>query len=36
MFMDIRVAAIRLSIAAVLLVTAAVGAGWKWSRLPLS
>ena len=36
MFTHIRVAAIRLSIVAVLLVTAAVAAGWKWNRLPLS
>ena len=36
MFTYVRVAAIRLSIAAVLLVTAAVAAGWKWNRLPLS
>ena len=31
----VRVAAIRLGIVAVLLVTAAVAAGWKWNRLPL-
>ena len=36
MFTYIRVAAIRLSFVAVLLVTAAVAAGWKWNRLPLS
>ena len=36
MFAHVRVAAIRFSIAAVLLVTAAVAAGWKWNRLPLS
>jgi len=36
MFRHTRVAAIRLSIVAVLLVTAAVAAGWKWNRLPLS
>jgi hypothetical protein len=35
MFLYIRVAAIRLSVVAVLLVTAAVAAGWKWNRLPL-
>ena len=35
MFTQIRVAAIRLSVVAVLLVTAAVAAGWKWNRLPL-
>jgi len=35
MFAQILVAAIRLSVAAVLLVTAAVAAGWKWNRLPL-
>ena len=36
MFTCVRVAANRLSIVAVLLVTAAVAAGWKWNRLPLS
>ena len=36
MFTHVRVAAIRFTIAAVLLVTAAVAAGWKWNRLPLS
>jgi hypothetical protein len=36
MFTHIRVAAICLSIVAVLLVTAAVAAGWKWNRLSLS
>jgi hypothetical protein len=36
MFTLVRVAAIRLSLAAALLVTAAVAAGWKWNRLPLS
>jgi hypothetical protein len=36
MFTYVLVAAIRLSIVAVLLVTAAVAAGWKWNRLPLS
>ena len=35
MFTQIRVAAIRLSVVAVLLVTAAAAAGWKWNRLPL-
>jgi hypothetical protein len=35
MLLHIRVAIIRLSVVAVLLVTAAVGAGWKWNRLPL-
>ena len=35
MFTQIRVVAIRLSVVAVLLVTAAVAAGWKWNRLPL-
>ena len=35
MFTQVRIAAIRLSIVAVLLVTAAVAAGWKWNRLPL-
>ena len=35
MFTPIRVAAIRLSVVAVLVVTAAVAAGWKWNRLPL-
>jgi hypothetical protein len=35
MFMHVRVAVIRLSVVAVLLVTAAVAAGWKWNRLPL-
>jgi hypothetical protein len=35
MFTQIRVAAIRLSVVTVLLVTAAVAAGWKWNRLPL-
>jgi hypothetical protein len=35
MLTRIRVAAIRLSIVAVLLVTAAVAAGWKWNRLLL-
>jgi hypothetical protein len=35
MLTQIRVAATRLSIAAALLVTAAVAAGWKWNRLPL-
>ena len=35
MFTQIQSAAIRLSIIAVLLVTAAVAAGWKWNRLPL-
>jgi hypothetical protein len=35
MFTHIRAAAIRLSVLAVLLLTAAVGAGWKWNRLPL-
>ena len=33
MFTHIRVTAIRFSIVAVLLVTAAVAAGWKWNRL---
>jgi hypothetical protein len=36
MFTYVRAAAIRLSIVAVLLVTAVVAAGWKWNRLPLS
>ena len=36
MFTYVPVAAIRLSIVAVLLVTAAVAAGWKCNRLPLS
>jgi len=36
MFTYVRVVAIRRSIVAVLLVTAAVAAGWKWNRLPLS
>jgi hypothetical protein len=36
MFTHICVAAIRFSIVTVLLVTAAVAAGWKWTRLPLS
>jgi hypothetical protein len=36
MFTHIRVAAIGFSIVAALLVTAAVAAGWKWNRLPLS
>ena len=36
MFSYVRVAAIRFSIVAVLLLTAAVAAGWKWNRLPLS
>ena len=35
MFTQFRVAATRLSITAALLLTAAAGAGWKWSRLPL-
>jgi hypothetical protein len=35
MLTHVRVAAIRLSVVAVLLVTAAVAAGWKWNRLPL-
>jgi hypothetical protein len=35
MFMHFRAVAIRLSIVAVLLLTAAVAAGWKWNRLPL-
>ena len=35
MFKQVHVAAMRLSILAVLLVTAAVAAGWKWSGLPL-
>ena len=36
MFTQIQFVAKRLSIFAVLLVTAAVAAGWKWNRLPLS
>jgi hypothetical protein len=35
MFKQVHVAAMRLSIFAILLVTAAVAAGWKWNRLPL-
>ena len=35
MLMHIRVAAIRFGVVAVLLVTAAVAAGWKWNRLLL-
>jgi hypothetical protein len=35
MFTQFRYVAIRLSLAAVLLLTAAVGAGWKWNRLLL-
>jgi hypothetical protein len=35
MFTQFRHAAIRLSLTAVLLLTAAVAAGWKWNRLPL-
>jgi hypothetical protein len=35
MFNQFRVAATRLSLAAALLLTAAVAAGWKWNRLPL-
>jgi hypothetical protein len=33
MLTQLRVAAMRLSFAAVLLLTAAVAAGWKWNRL---
>ena len=36
MFTQIQFVAMRFSIFAVLLVTAAVAAGWKWNRLPLS
>jgi hypothetical protein len=35
MFKQIQVTAIRLSLFAALLVTAAVVAGWKWNRPPL-
>ena len=35
MFTQFRVAAARVSIAAALVLTAAVAAGWKWDRLPL-
>ena len=35
MLTHIHVAAIRFSVVAVLLVTSAVAAGWKWNRLPL-
>jgi hypothetical protein len=34
MLTQLRLAALRLSFAAVLLLTAAVAAGWKWNRLP--
>jgi hypothetical protein len=35
MFTQFRAAAMRLSITAALLVTAAVAGGWKWNRLSL-
>ena len=33
MFTQFRYTAVRLSLTAALLVTAAVAAGWKWNRL---
>jgi hypothetical protein len=35
MFTHIRASAIQVTLVAVLLLTAAVAAGWKWNRPPL-
>jgi hypothetical protein len=34
MFSELRFLALRVSLAALLLVTAAVAAGWKWNWMP--
>jgi hypothetical protein len=35
MVVELRLLVLRVSLAAALLLTAAVAAGWKWNRLPL-